>query len=220
MSNRQSRVEHNNQLNMASTLETLQTQINNKAGKIDPAFLGTVLLYDNLVFNSAEYQTTYSFGFDTGQANQKIDILLPGYAFTAVVDIELTGSNGLDSEDSTGLLAKRYVFATNDDGTQYGTDSHYTEAIGAITNKFAFSPGIVWDPATPRYKITIGHLTSIGGWVTLKIRVLSRNDGFQIGIGTIGLSSVYTTDDTVYPVAVLPTSGSSYNPVNSPATYI
>lgn len=132
-----------------------------------------------------------------GIANQKIDLFMTGsQVFTGTIVIEITG--GWLYKAAIGTITKTFGLAVAANGFIHMQHSRYTEVVGVTPETIAISD-LVWDSINSRYRITIANRTANGLYLVLKITYFAALLNDANNAATFTMSSVYTTDPTVFP---------------------
>jgi hypothetical protein len=151
-----------------------------------------------LTANSAVQE--FDLAFPDATSNAKIDVIFnqPGsVGLWGVVDAELT--DGFSNENDTGGIHKRYYIGFNG-ATLYMNQSRVVDEGGSTASHYAISD-FVWDAALSKFKLTVAHSTSGGENARLRLTQYVSYPG-TVSRGSVllaTLSSVYTTDSTVFP---------------------
>lgn len=172
----------------------LQADINTRVLKSGDRMTGT-LYAPTVVFSDLYAQKSWAVIFAANTANQKFDVYTTSAsALDIMMDITVV--------NKSGLLVKRFSISNNA-GTIVTNESKYADVMGS-TDALAISD-VTYDSTTLRWRFKIiQRVTSITTMpVSVTVRTISNDASTPGLIETYGVSSVYTTDSTVYPPPVL-----------------
>jgi hypothetical protein len=165
------------------------------------------LRYDQLDLNVTKFMPSpftidmvKNVSFTHNVAHQKIDFTFPSHWGT--FDVTITGS--YSNQNMAGRLVRRFNTGLNANNAIYLNQSHTIYEEGATADNFAISP-IVWDSTLSLYKFTLVHRVSSGNGVNIRIEGTSVSTTDRNRIRDMGVSAVYTTDQTVYTKDVVTT---------------
>ena len=135
-------------------------------------------------------------GFANGVANEKCYLVL-GTEFWGELEVSLTGT--YSNQNMAGILKRSYALGLNTSGTVYANDSHTVREEGFTANNFAIGE-VEYDSTLGRYKIPIAHINTAGNAVevVIKATLASSNQAYLEGMQNAYLTSVITTNTTVY----------------------
>ncbi|MBJ6360436.1 hypothetical protein ACFOQM_03785 [Paenibacillus sp. GCM10012307] len=141
--------------------------------------------------------------FANGVANQKFNLVFPAMTsdFAGWFEIDIVTS--WSYANGAGRMTKRIATHTNQtNSTIRSQHAYYLNADPLISELFAISD--LWnDAADGRYKVTVVSHTSAANTIHVFGKVMSINTNSPDLFNTITLSSVYTSDTTVHPKAVI-----------------
>ena len=147
-----------------------------------------------------ELEQQFQFSFANGIANQKLDLYFTGLFF-GVIEVQVLSS--FNNSNGIGEIVQRYGFGGSATGTVYINTLDCVETIGDTGATLAIS-GITWDSTNSRWRIQIVNRTTAGNAVSLIVRGFTpQGSTSQATFATLGISSVYTTDTTVWPAPIL-----------------
>jgi len=148
-------------------------------------------------FSNRTGMKEFTFRTPNGIANQKIDLFMTGsQAFSGTIVIEITGS--WFHMAAIGTITKTFGLEVCANGVIHMQHSRYTEVVGATPETIAISD-LVWDSINSRYRITIATRTANGLYLALKITYFATQLDHANNAATFTMSSIYTTDPTVFP---------------------
>ena len=137
-------------------------------------------------------EKTFSIAFADGVSDQKAQIQFT--KFWGELEISVSGT--FSNQNNAGVITKKYGLGVQS-GSTYADESRYTESLGVTADNFAIGEK-TWDSTNSRYYIPIVHRVATGNTCTVRVRCLG-GDGAQTDfIEGLTVSSVYTTDTTVY----------------------
>lgn len=160
--------------------------------------LGSAALPFRGVFSNSMQQGQYKeryLGYrttTTGAANEKFDILLPNISFGGSIEVEI--SSGYAYYNASGRIAKQSHISLG--VSSINSQQAYYTTVGTTIGTFYAISDIKYDATKGKY-ITIAKrdITNAND-----VHVLIRLFGVgSIDITQITLSSIYTTDTTVFP---------------------
>jgi len=137
-------------------------------------------------------EKTFSIAFANGVANQKAQIQFT--KFWGELEISVSGT--FSHQNNAGVITKKFGLGVQG-GATYADECRYTESLGVTANNFAIG-NKVYDTANSRYYIPIVHRVSTGNTCTVRVRCLGGDATMTNFIEDLTVSSVYTTDTTVY----------------------
>ena len=181
--------------------------------------------YDNGTWTS---EKTFNVQFPTGTLNQKVQIYWPtgsrlqgGY--------EVTIASGFEYANASGILRKTFGIHAAENGILYVQRTTVPFALGNISSWFTISD-IQWDSTNSRWYLIIANLagTPNGGAVqsgntvtiTVKSHIVASNSSVWLNAraSAASISSIYSTDTTVYPIFSAPITDNNGNFIVGAAT--
>jgi hypothetical protein len=169
--------------------------------------LRATLRYDQLDLNVTKFMPSpytidmvKNVSFTHNVAHQKIDFTFPSHWGT--FDVTITGS--YSNQNMAGRLVRRFNTGLNANNAIYLNQSHTIYEEGVTADNFAITP-IVWDSTLSLYKFTLVHRVSSGNGVNIRIEGTSVSTTDRNHIRDMGVSAVYTTDQTVHTKDVVTT---------------
>ena len=163
-----------------------------------PMFAGSATTLTDLL--GCEMEQQFQTSFSNGVANQKLDLYFTGLYF-GVIEVQVLCS--FNNSNGIGEIFQRYAFGGNATGTVYLNTTDCVETIGDTGAVLAIS-GITWDSTNNRWRIQIINRTTAGNAISLVVRGFTpQGSTSQATFATLGISSVYTTDTTVWPAPIL-----------------
>ena len=139
----------------------------------------------------------FILGTPHGIANQKIDLFMTSaQVFKGVIKVSISGS--WDFMAAIGTITKTFGLDVVANGVINMQHSRYTEVVGVTPETIAIAD-LVWDSINSRYRITIANRTANGIQLALKITYFATQLDHANNAATFTMSSIYTTDPTVFP---------------------
>ena len=181
--------------------------------------------YDNGLWTS---EKTFNVQFPSGTSNQKVQIYWPtgsrlqgGY--------EVTIATGYEYASASGMLRKTFGIHAAENGGLYVQRTTVPFALGYIASWFTISD-IQWDSTNSRWYVIIANLagTTSGSsansgntvTITVKSHLVAYNNSVWLNAraSAASISSIYSTDTTVYPILSAPITDNNGNFIIGAAT--
>jgi hypothetical protein len=147
-------------------------------------------------------EKSFLISFAANTANQKVDLYTTSAAaLDTLFDVVLAGSNG--------VISKRYTVTSASATTLSEQTTRYNEVMGSLGQNLALSD-VTYDAINNRWHIQIVQRNpqSIVVPLSVNLRIMAPTAIVSSLLGSFGVSSVYTTDTTIFPSAVFSFSGS------------
>ncbi|MGN7760446.1 phage tail-collar fiber domain-containing protein [Paenibacillus sp. 22594] len=150
----------------------------------------------------------YTWTFENGTANQKIDFTLPfSEAISGYIEIEVTGTWAY--APVPGKLVKRLDIVADGAGVVNTQTGNYTEVTGGVSSQIVISN--VWaDAANSRYVITVESLIPAGNSFSALIRRHSPNSVTPFTMGVVYTGAASTLSVAVQTIPDNTTTQSGY----------
>jgi hypothetical protein len=181
--------------------------------------------YDNGLWTS---EKTFNVQFPTGTLNQKVQIYWPtGSRLQGGYEVTIT--TGFEYASASGMLRKTFGVHLAENGGYYVQKTTVPFALGNIASWFTISD-IQWDSTNSRWYLIIANLagTPNGGAVqsgntvsiTVKSHIVAYNSSVWLNAraSATSISSIYSTDTTVYPILSAPITDNNGNFIIGAAT--
>jgi len=140
-------------------------------------------------------QKGFQVSFANGVANQKVKLILAA-TWWGDLTVRLTGT--YSNQNMAGVLEKRYGTGLNAAANQaYSNESRVTESLGATADNFHLGD-IEWDSGLGKWIIVITHRVSTGNQLAINVEGFCQAAADVTDLEGFTVSSVYTTDTTVY----------------------
>jgi hypothetical protein len=162
---------------------------------------------------SIYYVEKSSYVLFTDTANEKADLY---FSAPASGRLEITVIGGYTGANYFGSFTKVISGMWLAGGTALTVNSYITDVLGNVGNGVTIADP-TWDATNSRWRMQIVHRTSIRVPVRIHIRFVAADTTSRDAIAAVGISSIYTTDATVFPAPVptftgtLITDGTSTN---------
>jgi hypothetical protein len=142
------------------------------------------------------FERVFVVTFPDATANQKVDLILGNADIGGYLEVSISSS--WTNANAAGRITKAYSLGTSPGGSIWQQSTRYSEVIGTTGASFAISD-VTWDSTNTRYRIQISHSASTGNYAVIRVRGMFGHNDYDNYLATMTVSSIYTTDTTVFP---------------------